>query len=133
MREIYRVNKNYYAVKCDIKKFFYSIDKNILYNILSKYINDQKILDFSKLILDDGMSKGIPIGNYTSQYFANIYLNELDHYAKDVLRCKYYIRYMDDFIVLVKSKKRAKEVYLLLEDFVKDIVLKVDIFYVIME
>ena len=49
--------------------------------------------------------KGIPIGNYTSQYFANIYLNELDYFVKHKLKIKYYIRYMDDFVLLVKDKE----------------------------
>ncbi len=53
---------------------------------------------------------GIPIGNYTSQYFANIYLNELDHFVKEKLKIKYYVRYMDDFILLTKNKEHAKEV-----------------------
>ena len=52
---------------------------------------------------------GIPIGNYTSQYFANIYLNELDQYVKRILKVKYYIRYMDDFILLLPTKKDCIE------------------------
>lgn len=51
------------------------------------------------------MKHGIPIGNYTSQFFANIYLNELDQYVKRILKIKYYVRYMDDFILLAKTKK----------------------------
>lgn len=64
---------DYYVLKCDIKKYFYSIDKKILMNILSKKIQDKKVLAFAQLILNDGTDIGIPIGNYTSQYFANIY------------------------------------------------------------
>lgn len=110
--------RNYYILKCDIKKYFYNIDKNILINILSKRIKDKKILDFAKVVLDDGSDIGIPIGNYTSQYFANIYLNELDHYVKETLRIKYYGRYMDDFILLLKTKEEAKKYLVLLEKFV---------------
>ena len=68
-------------------------------------------MGFTKIILDDGTDIGIPIGNYTSQYFANIYLNELDHFIKEKLRVKYYIRYMDDFILLVKNKNEAKYLF----------------------
>lgn len=91
-----RKYESYYIVKCDIKKFFYNIDKNILYTILKNKINDKKLLNFSRILIfgDDG-DVSIPIGNYTSQFFANIYLNELDHYVKEELQIKYYIRYMD--------------------------------------
>lgn len=113
-------NGKYFVLKCDIKKYFYSIDKNILYSILTKYISDNKLLEFTKIILDDKEEIGIPIGNYTSQFFANIYLNELDHYVKDVLKIKYYIRYMDDFILLVKTKYEAKNLKNNIEIFLKE-------------
>ena len=107
----------YYILKCDVKKFFYSIDKSILLSILERKIKDKKLLEFSKKILNDNEKVGIPIGNYTSQYYANIYLNELDHYIKEVLRVKYYIRYMDDFILLLKDKNEAKRMYSIIEKF----------------
>ena len=119
MRKMKRVNKNYYVLKCDIKKYFYNIDKEILINILGKSIKDIKLLNFTKLILEDGNKKGIPIGNYTSQWFANIYLNELDHYVKDFLRIKYYVRYMDDFIILLDSKNECKDVINKIKIFLK--------------
>ena len=97
-------NPNFWILKCDIKKFFYNINPNILFNILKKYISDKELLNFTKLLIfdDDAINGevGIPIGNYTSQFFANIYLNELDQYVKRKLKIKYYIRYMDDFILL---------------------------------
>jgi len=108
MRIMKRKNNSYYVLKCDIRKYFYSIDKRILINILKRNISDKLLLRFSEIILDDGVDIGIPIGNYTSQYFANIYLNELDHYVKDKLHIKYYIRYMDDFILLLNNKDEAK-------------------------
>ena len=93
-------SKNFYILKCDIKKFFHSIDKEILFNIISRDIKDRDFLDFTRKILYQNAMKpiGIPIGNYTSQYFANIYLSKLDHYAKEQLKIKYYVRFMDDFI-----------------------------------
>lgn len=111
MRIMKRNNGNYYILKCDIKKYFYSIDKNILMNIMKKKISDEFLLNFTKKLIFDGTGDiGIPIGNYTSQYFANIYLNELDHYVKETLKIKYYVRYMDDFILLLKTKEEAKEI-----------------------
>ena len=108
MRKMKKENKNYYVLKCDIKKYFYNIDKKILLKLLEKRIEDKKIIEFTKIILGNINEIGIPIGNYTSQFFANIYLNEFDHYVKEKLKIKYYIRYMDDFILLLSSKKEAK-------------------------
>ena len=75
---------------------------------MEKYISDKALLDFTKLLIFDRRESfgqvGIPIGNYTSQFFANIYLNEMDQYVKRVLKIKYYVRYMDDFIFLLKTK-----------------------------
>src|SRR5574344_141830 len=111
MRIINRNNKDYYILKCDIHKFFYSIDKDILYNIMTRYIKDKKLLNLTKIfIYDDDNNKSIPIGNYTSQYFANIYLNELDHYVNNTLKVNYYIRFMDDFILLLNNKGECKKI-----------------------
>ena len=110
MRNQYKENKEFYVLKCDIEKFFYNIDKNILYSIICRYVKDKKLLNLSKVIIFDGTYKiGIPIGNYTSQYFANIYLNELDHFVKEKLKVKYYIRYMDDFVLILDNKAQCKE------------------------
>ncbi len=119
-----RIMKNkygdYYVLKCDIKKYFYSIDKKILMNILSSRIKDQELLNFTRILLDDGSLVGIPIGNYTSQYYANIYLNELDHFVKENLRVKYYVRYMDDFIFLVETKEEAIKILEHVSLFLRD-------------
>ena len=116
-----KMNKDglYYVIKFDIKKFFYSIDKGILLSILEDRIRDKKIISLTKIILDDGNLKGIPIGNYTSQYFANIYLDKLDHYIKENLKIKYYVRYMDDFIILIRTKDEAKLIYSLVNEFIE--------------
>lgn len=113
LRLYQRENPNFWILKCDIKKFFYNINPNILFEILKKYISDKELLDFTKLLIfdDDAINGeiGIPIGNYTSQFFANIYLNELDQYIKRELKVKYYVRYMDDFILLLDCKKTCIE------------------------
>lgn len=122
MRIMKRNYGSYYILKCDIKKYFYSIDRDVLFNILKRYIGDEKLLEFTKLLLfEDDIKIGIPIGNYTSQYFANIYLNTLDHFVKEKLCIKYYLRYMDDFIILCKTKEEAKETKQVLEEFINEV------------
>lgn len=101
----------YYILKCDVKKYFYNINKDILFNIMKKYIRDKKLLNLTKILIYDSEDpKGIPIGNYTSQYYANIYLNELDHYVKEELKIKYYLRYMDDFVIMLPTKEECKNI-----------------------
>lgn len=101
--------KDYYIVKMDVTKYFHNIDKKILWNILKRKIKDKKLLWLTREILlsTEGM-KGLPLGNYTSQMFANIYLNELDQYAKHELKCKDYFRYMDDIVILCENKQSAQ-------------------------
>lgn len=117
MRKMKKQYGEYYVLKCDVKKYFYNMDKQVLLNILKDKIKDKYLIDFIKVILDDGSDLGIPIGNFTSQYFANIYLNELDHFVKEQLQIKYYIRYMDDFVLLVKDRETAKALLTKIESF----------------
>jgi len=88
-----------YCLKIDIKKYFDSIDHLILKNIIRKTIGDDIIWLIDDIIDSNGADVGIPIGNLTSQLFANIYLNELDQFAKHKLKIRYYIRYMDDILI----------------------------------
>lgn len=116
-----RIWKEYYILKMDVKKYFQNIDKDILFKILSKKIKDKKILWLIKeIIYSNKKENGLPIGNYTSQMFANIYLNEVDQYVKHNLHCKYYFRYMDDSIILIKTKKEAKEILEKIQIFLKE-------------
>ena len=92
-----------FVLKCDISHYFQNIDHDILFNLIKKKIRDQKILNLIKIIIDSH-SPGLPIGNLTSQLFANIYLNELDKFIKHTLCLKYYLRYMDDFLILGYNK-----------------------------
>jgi retron-type reverse transcriptase len=119
-----------YVLKLDISKYFYRVDHDILMGILRRIIADEDLLWLLETIVrsedtrfgfplgDHGFEcervagVGMPIGNLTSQMFANLYLNELDQYAKHVLKVRYYIRYMDDVIILHPDKKylwRLKE------------------------
>lgn len=101
--------KTCWVLKCDIKKFFASIDHNILSAILQEYIPDKKILWLLKNIIESFSSSkvgvGLPLGNLTSQLFVNIYMNEFDQFAKHKLKAKYYIRYADDFVIFSENKK----------------------------
>lgn len=106
------VSKNYtkscWALKLDIKKFFANVDHKILLNLLERKIQDDNMLWLLSEVIDSfqvKQGKGIPLGNLTSQIFANIYLNELDQFVKHNLRIKYYLRYADDFIILDSDKK----------------------------
>ena len=120
MKKMSLLYSNYYIIKFDIKKFFDSIDKDSLYKLMSKYISDKYLLAFTYNIIYSDNRNGLPIGNYTSQYYANILLNELDHYIKDVTMLRYYLRYMDDFVILVKDKETAKYIYDFVEIFVNN-------------
>lgn len=99
-----------YVLKADIKHYFASVDHEVMMQIVGKKLKDKKVLWLIKKILDNNNSKtrgkGMPIGNLTSQLFANIYLNELDYFVKHKLHVKYYMRYMDDFVLLDKSKEK---------------------------
>jgi len=103
-----------YFLKADVKKYFFSIDKKKLKQIISKKIKDKNILALIFIIIDSNHSsisnnKGIPIGNLSSQLFANIYLNELDQFVKHKLKIKHYFRYVDDFLVFSNSKKQLNK------------------------
>ena len=99
------VRKNDYCLKCDISKFYPSIDHDILYAILKKKIKCKDTLWLIKnIIYSYPNGKNTPIGNYTSQWFGNMYLNELDTYIKHELKHKYYIRYCDDFCIFHNDK-----------------------------
>ena len=114
LEKFLRSNKNLYVLKCDISKYFASIEHQILLELIKKRIADQKALWLVKEILNSTYEKklgtGIPIGNLTSQLFASIYLNELDQFVKHKLRIKYYLRYMDDFLILDFEKKKLHQI-----------------------
>ncbi len=114
-----------YCLKADIKHYFDSVDHEVLISILRKKIKDGKFIWLVRLILKNFDSevkgKGMPLGNYTSQFFANVYLNELDYFVKHELKAKYYIRYVDDFVILHRSKKRLEYFKIKIIEFLKNI------------
>ncbi len=92
-----------YCLKLDVKKFYPSIDHNILKQIIRRKIKDKDLLWLLDEIIDSAF--GVPIGNYLSQYFGNLYLSGLDHWVKEQKQCKYYFRYCDDIVILNSNKQ----------------------------
>jgi len=121
-----------HVLQCDVKQFFPSIDHAILFQILSRPIADKDVLWLVDRVLQSGRGvlseeyemswfegdnllaanrpRGLPIGNLTSQFWANVYLNELDQFVKRELKCKAYVRYVDDFLVFGSDKKILHEI-----------------------
>ena len=93
-----------YTLKLDIRKFFYRIDRAILRQLIAHKIKDKQFVNIMMRFADHGEPVGIPIGNLLSQLYALIYLNPLDHFAKRILKIKYYCRYVDDFVIFNHSK-----------------------------
>lgn len=116
-----RLHGDFFFLKCDIRHYFYSINHEILKNILDRTINDGDLLWYLDRLLDEsGFGEvGLPIGALTSQLFANVYLTELDHFVKDKLGIKKYIRYMDDFIIFDSDKQKLRELLPQIRDFLK--------------
>lgn len=139
LRKVNRKDKPYYYLKLDISKFYYRVDHEVLIHIISKKISDIEVIELLIKIIDSkdtafglpsGLNieetnirlsdKGMPIGNLSSQMFANIYLNEIDQFIKRILHIKYYIRYMDDMIILSDDKKLLHSIKNKIENFLNE-------------
>lgn len=99
-----------WVLKCDIRKFFASINHEVLKKILAQHIVDTRVLALCSNVIDSfetkrGSGVGLPLGNLTSQLFVNVYMNEFDQFVKHHLKAKHYIRYADDFVVLSNDKE----------------------------
>ncbi|MFH0912056.1 MAG: reverse transcriptase/maturase family protein [Patescibacteria group bacterium] len=121
-----KISKNYtqpcFALKSDIRKFFDSIDHKILMDLLKERINDEQLLDLLQNIINSfehSPSRGIPLGNLTSQLFANVYLDPLDKFAKHYLKAKHYLRYADDFMFLSSDRNELIGYLLEVNQFIK--------------
>jgi len=116
---------NRYCFHGDIKKYFPSIDHDVLKGLLRVRIGDEDALWLAEGIIDSARQltdgpRGLPMGNLTSQFFANLYLNEIDYFVKFNLRRRHYIRYMDDFLVFGDGKEELKEVKSNIRDFLRN-------------
>lgn len=119
----WRYGESAYIVKLDIKKFFYTIDRSILKEILAKKISCKDSLNLIYKIInsaDEISEKGLPLGNTLSQICANIYMNELDQYCKRKLGIKYYVRYADDVILVLENKDEALEKLGIIKKFLSE-------------
>ena len=132
----YKAGKNNtrtcWVLKCDIRKFFASINHEILIKILKEYIPDQNIIwlleeiigSFSSLpavaLAKEGLLIGLPLGNLTSQLLVNIYMNKLDQFVKHKLKAKYYIRYADDFVILSENKDWLEKILSQIRKFLSE-------------
>lgn len=94
-----------YVLQCDISKYYPSINHEILFSQIQRTIRDKRLLEIWRRLIE-GFENGLPIGAYTSQLSANIYLNVLDHFVKECMQWKKYLRYMDDFILIGEDKKQ---------------------------
>lgn len=123
----YKVSKNdtrtCWILKCDIRKFFASIDHKILLDILNSYIPDKQIMWLLKEIIESFSTKpnaGLPLGNLTSQLLVNIYMNEFDKFVKHELKAQCYVRYADDFIVLSSKLEELYNLILSIKKFLSE-------------
>jgi len=108
-----------YCLKMDISKFYPSIDNKILKRMFRRKIKDKDCLWLIDTIVDS--NQGMPIGNYTSQWFSNFFLEDLDHYIKEKLGVKYYIRYVDDLVILGPNKKKLHKLRIAIAEYLNSI------------
>lgn len=110
-----------WVLKCDVRKFFASVDHNILLAILREYVPEEKVMGLLEEIVGSFPSgkagKGLPLGNLTSQLFVNIYMNRFDQFVKHRLKARFYIRYSDDFVIFSENKQWLKEQVKLINTF----------------
>src|SRR3989344_4698258 len=124
-----KVSKNHTCtcsvLKCDIRKFFASIDHQVLFAVLERSIHDPDILRLLREVVNSfprgrTSCNGLPLGNLTSQMLVNIYMNEFDQYVKHKLKAKHYIRYADDFVLLSQDKTELEQTLRYIEVFLRD-------------
>lgn len=107
-----------YCLKIDIRKFYPSIDHEIMKRIIRRKIKCKDTLELLDEIIDS--AEGLPIGNYLSQYLANLYLAYFDHWIKEQKHVRYYFRYADDMVFLAKTKKELRELFTEIQEYMTD-------------
>lgn len=109
-----------WVLKCDVRKFFASIDHQIMLEIVKRHISEPNVLWLIQRIIKSFSTtsgKGLPLGNLTSQLLVNVYMNEFDQFIKHKIKAKYYIRYADDFVILSENKSWLEEILPLIKSF----------------
>lgn len=114
-----------YCLKLDVHHFYQSINHGCLKETLKHKFKDEKLLKLFYLIIDS-VEEGLPIGNVTSQWLANFYLQGLDHYIKEKLHAKYYVRYMDDMVILGSNKRKLGKMKVAIEQYLNNIGLELN-------
>ena len=131
-REFFRIvdkndTKSVWVLKCDIRKFFASIDQSVLLKELCKYISDEDTINLIREVVcsfDSGTKgRGLPLGNLTSQLLVNMYMNRFDHFMKKEIKARYYIRYADDFIIMNNDREWLQETLPKIQFFLKETLL----------
>lgn len=107
-----------YCLKLNIRKFYPSIDHDILKTIIRKKIKDKRLLSLLDEIIES--AQGVPIGNYLSQFFANLYLTYLDHWIKEQKKVRYYFRYADDIVILGGDKQQLRDLFYDIQDYLNN-------------
>ena len=107
-----------YCLKLDIRKFYLSIDHDILKIIVRKKIKDKRLLNLLDEIIES--AQGVPIGNYLSQFFANLYLTYLDHWIKEQKKVRYYFRYADDIVILGRDKQELRNLFYDIQNYLNN-------------
>ena len=115
-----------WIIKADISKYFYSIDHDLLKDIVKYHVKDEDAYWLCEKYIDSTDGKGLPLGNQISQVFALLYLSGLDHFITEELGIEYYGRYMDDFYLIVPDKESAKHYLGLINDFVNGLELSLN-------
>ncbi len=111
-----------WVLKCDIRKFFASVDHATLMHILDQRLDDKLVVNLLSTIVESFRvepGKGLPLGNLTSQLFANIYMNEFDQFVKHRLQFKHYIRYADDFVFLSQDQRELQDLLSVITKFLE--------------
>jgi retron-type reverse transcriptase len=114
LRAFHFAKASLFFLKMDVRKYFDSIDHLTLKTLLRKIIKDDRVLQIFYIIIDSGdnfSGKGVPIGNLTSQFFANYYLSSFDHFFKEKCHARRYIRYMDDIVIFSDDKDKINTFY----------------------
>jgi retron-type reverse transcriptase len=127
-RYAYRASKNHtktlWVLKCDVRKFFASIDHEVLLGILRYHISDERTLALLQNVIESFYStasgKGLPLGNLTSQLLVNVYMNEFDQWVKHRLKARYYLRYADDFVVLSVDRIELEALLPHIREYLRD-------------
>ena len=115
------VRKYSYCLKCDVSKFYPNVNHSVLKEIIRRKIKDQKLLNLLDEIIDSAEGDtNVPIGNYLSQWFGNLYLNELDMLLKHKYHVKHYLRYCDDFLIFSDDKQYLNVMAEIIKEFLEN-------------